>query len=203
VLIDAPAVPCIYFITIMSRIFWKIWWRLSGWKFNGSYPYHIKKMVLIIAPHTSWKDMVVALAARSVLQLKHIKFLGKKELFEGPFGWFFRRMGGIPVDRSGKHGAVEQVVEIFMKKNEFTIAISPEGTRKKVDHLRTGFYHIAKKAGVSILMIGLDFAHKQFIISEPFFTTGNEQNDFNHILGFFVPVKGKHPERGLKDIEYF
>jgi len=159
-------------------------------------------MVLIVAPHTSWKDLVVALAARSVLRLNHIKFLGKKELFEGPFGWFFRWMGGTPVDRSGRHGAVEQVVELFKKKDEFTIAISPEGTRKKVNHLRTGFYHIAKKAGVPVIMIGLDFAHKQILIAEPFFTTDNEQKDFNHILSFFAPVKGKHPEKGLQDAKY-
>jgi len=159
-------------------------------------------MVLIIAPHTSWKDLVVALAARSVLQIGHTKFLGKKELFDGHFGWFFRWMGGIPVDRSGQHGAVEQVVELFMKNNEFTIALSPEGTRKKVNHLRTGFYHIAKKAGVPVLMIGLDFANKHLVISEPFYTTENEQKDFQHILSFFIPIKGKHPERGLKDVEY-
>jgi len=181
----------------MGRIFWKIWWRLSGWKFNGTYPYHIKKMVLIVAPHTSWKDMVVALAARSVLRVNQIKFLGKKELFDGPFGWFFRWMGGTPVDRFSKQGAVEQVVEMFINKKEFTIALSPEGTRKKVEHLRTGFYHIAKKACVPIVMIGLDFANKQMLIAEPFFTTDNEQKDFNHIIAFFGPVKGKHPEKGL------
>jgi len=159
-------------------------------------------MVLIVAPHTSWKDLVVALAARSVLRLQHIKFLGKKELFDGPFGWFFRRMGGTPVDRSGKHGAVEQVVEMFMHNNEFTIALSPEGTRKKVEHLRTGFYHISKKAGVPLVMIGLDFANKQMIISEPFYTTDDEQKDFNHILTFFAPVKGKYPEKGLQDAKF-
>lgn len=144
--------------------------------------------------------MVIALAARNVLGQRQIKFLGKKELFDGPFGWFFRRMGGTPVDRFSKQGAVEQVVEMFMNKDEFTIALSPEGTRKKVDQLRTGFYHIAKKAGVPIVMIGLDFANRQMIISEPFFTSDDEQKDFSHILNFFAPIKGKHPEKGLSDL---
>lgn len=158
-------------------------------------------MVLIVAPHTSWKDIIVGLAARSVLRARQIKFLGKKELFDGPFGWFFRWMGGTPVDRFSQHGVVEQVVEIFMKKDEFTIALSPEGTRKRIEHLRTGFYHIAKRANVPILMVGLDFANKQMIFAEPFFTTNDEQKDFIHILSFFAPVKGKHPELGLAHLK--
>ena len=158
-------------------------------------------MVLIVAPHTSWKDIIVGLAARSVLQAKQIKFLGKKELFNGPFGWFFRWLGGTPVDRFSHHGMVKQVVEMFMKKEEFALALSPEGTRKRVDHLRTGFYHIAKNAKVPILMVGLDFANKQMIFSEPFFTTDNEEEDFNRIITFFAPVKGKHPELGLAHLK--
>jgi len=158
-------------------------------------------MVLIVAPHTSWKDVIVGLAARSVLRATQIKFLGKKELFDGPFGWFFRWMGGTPVNRFSQQGVVEQVVEIFMKKDEFAIALSPEGTRKKVDHLRTGFYHIAKNANIPILMVGLDFANKQMIFAEPFFTTNDEQKDFADIISFFAPVKGKHPELGLAHLK--
>ena len=90
---------------------------------------------------------------------------------------------------------------MFMKKEEFALALSPEGTRKRVDHLRTGFYHIAKNAKVPILMVGLDFANKQMIFSEPFFTTDNEEEDFNRIITFFAPVKGKHPELGLAHLK--
>jgi 1-acyl-sn-glycerol-3-phosphate acyltransferase len=186
----------------MGRFFWKIWWRLSGWKFNGSYPYHIKKMVLIVAPHTSWKDVILCLAARSVLKAGNIKFLGKKELFHGPFGWLFRWLGGTPVDRFSSHAVVEQVVNLFNSKDEFVIGLAPEGTRNKVDRLRTGFYHIAKNANVPIVMIGLDFTNRHMIISEPFIATDNEQTDFRHILSFFAPIKGKHPERGLQDAKF-
>ena len=154
----------------------------------------------MVAPHTSWKDVVVALATRSMLKARHIKFLGKKELFDGPFGWFFRWQGGIPVDRFSSHGVVGQVVDMYNSKDEFIIGLAPEGTRKKVNKLRMGFYHIAQKAKVPIVMIGLDYSKRQVLISEPFFTTADEQKDMAYIISFFATVKGKHQERGLQDL---
>jgi 1-acyl-sn-glycerol-3-phosphate acyltransferase len=180
----------------MSRLFWKIWWKLSGWRISGSYPYHLKKKVIIVAPHTSWRDVVVCLAARSVLKAE-IKFLGKKELFDGPFGWWWRWIGGTGVDRFSKQGVVDQVVNLFNSKEEFTLGLSPEGTRKRVDKLRTGFYYIAQKAKVPVLMVGLDFSKKTMSIAEPFFTTGDELKDMKYIISFFAPLKGKHPEYDL------
>lgn len=184
----------------MLRLFWKIWWKINGWKISGQYPYDIKKLVIIVAPHTSWRDVTVGLATRSILKAKHIKFLGKKELFDGPFGWWFRWIGGTPVDRFSQHGVVEQVVEMFNRREEFTIGLAPEGTRKKVDKLRTGFYHIATKANVPILMVGLDFSKKQVVLSEPFIVSGNEAADMEKIISFFEPIKGKHPEQGLQHL---
>ncbi|MBI5858202.1 MAG: 1-acyl-sn-glycerol-3-phosphate acyltransferase [Sphingobacteriales bacterium] len=181
----------------MPGLFWKIWWKINNWKISGKYPYEIKKLIIIIAPHTSWRDVAVGLATRSVLKATHIKFLGKKELFDGPFGWWFRWIGGTAVDRFSKHGVVDQVVDMFNSKEEFTIGLAPEGTRKKVDKLRTGFYHIAKKAGVPILMVGLDFSKKEVVLSETFFTSDNEEKDIEHIISFFGQIKGKYPERGL------
>lgn len=184
----------------MLYLFWKVWWKLNRWKIAGKYPYDIKKMLLIIAPHTSWKDVVVGMAARSVLKAK-IKFLGKKELFDGPFGWLFRWQGGTPVDRFSSHGVVEQVVEKFNSNEKFVLGMAPEGTRKKVDKLRTGFYHIALKANVPVLMVGLDFSKKQVVLSDPFFLTGNEEDDMKKIISFFAPIKGKHPEQGLQHLD--
>jgi 1-acyl-sn-glycerol-3-phosphate acyltransferase len=77
------------------------------------------------------------------------------------------------------------------------IAISPEGTRKKVDRLRTGFYYIAKKAGVPIVMAALDFQQKEVKFSEPFYPGEDELKDFQHIISFFAPIRGKHPDQGL------
>ena len=181
------------------RLFWSFFLGIQGWTIKGKFPYHLKKCILIIGPHTSGWDFVIGLAFRSKLKLYHSKFLGKEELFKPPFGFFFRKLGGFPVNRSGQHNMVEQVVSQFDAHESFLLVLSPEGTRKKVDRLRTGFYHIAKKANVSILMAGFDFAKKQMIISEPFFATSDEEADFQHIFRFFAPIQGKIPENGITD----
>jgi 1-acyl-sn-glycerol-3-phosphate acyltransferase len=188
----------------MLRLFLKLYWKFSGWKVVGLFPYHYKKMILIVAPHTSWKDVLVGFAARNELKINHAKFLGKKELFDGPFGWLFRSLGGTPVDRFSQHGMVEQAVELFSANENFILAIAPEGTRKRVDKLRSGFYHIAKKAQVPIVPVGLDFENRHLVLGEPLFTSDNEETDFKKIIAFFSAIKGEKPTfdlRHLKDSE--
>ena len=180
----------------MIKSILRLWWKLNGWKIKGNFPYYIKKMVIIVAPHTSWKDVLLGFAARDQLKIYKARFLGKKELFDGPFGWLFKMLGGTPVDRFSKQGVVEQVVELFQRHEEFILALSPEGTRKKVSKLRTGFYHIARQAKVPIQMIGFDFSRKELVVAEPF-DTSNEQEDFKRIIHFFAPIKGAKPELGL------
>jgi 1-acyl-sn-glycerol-3-phosphate acyltransferase len=171
--------------------------NLMGWKPQGVFPYHLKKYVIIVAPHTSGWDFIIGVLFRKALRLEKAKYLGKKELFEPPFGFLFRWLGGYPVDRSISNNLVDEVVKVFNQHEEFGIALSPEGTRARVDRLRTGFYNIARKANVPIVMVGLDFENKRCIFSEPFYTTGNMDKDFEGILAFFRPIKGKHPDKGL------
>lgn len=184
----------------MQRLFWTSLLKLFGWNTNVQFPSAVKKCVIIAGPHTHWLDFPVGLAYRSVLRIEQARFLGKKELFDGPLGFFFRWVGGIPVDRFSKHNVVDQVVDVLATKEEIMIALSPEGTRKKVDRLRTGFYHIAIKAGIPIVMIGLDFENKQVIVSPPFYPSDSEKNDFDRILHFFKPIKGKIPSQGFEGI---
>ena len=182
------------------RPFWNLFLRLQGWKTRGSFPYHLKKCVVIVGPHTSSWDFIIALAFRSQLRLQRLNFLGKAELFEGPFGFFFKKLGGFPVDRFHKHHMVDQVAAIFHLHNNFILALSPEGTRKKVDRLRTGFYHIAKKAGVAIVMAGMDFASKEVSFAEPFFPSDDEAADFERIHRFYAGIQGKIPEQGMSHL---
>lgn len=182
------------------RILWTIFLKIMGWKAVNDFPGYLKKAVVIVGPHTSGWDFIIGIAFRSVLKVKHGKYLGKEELFKGPFGFLFRWLGGTPVDRFSKRGVVEQVVEKFNTAENLVIALSPEGTRQKVEKLRTGFYHIAKKAGVPIVMIALDYSKKELSIAEPFFTTDNEEADFRKIIEFYAPVKGRHPEKGLEHL---
>jgi 1-acyl-sn-glycerol-3-phosphate acyltransferase len=181
----------------MFRILSQTILKLMGWKATGEFPYHLKKYIVIVAPHTSGWDFVIGVLFRKALRLERARYLGKKELFDPPFGFLFRWLGGYPVDRSKNKNMVEEVVKIFNSKEEFGIALSPEGTRVRVDKLRTGFYNIAKQANVPIVMVGLDFANKQIVISAPFNVTDNQEADFEHILQFFRPIKGKFPEKGL------
>ena len=183
------------------RPLWKLYLWIDGWKIPDNFPHHLKKCVIIVAPHTSAWDFVMGLAIRSVLRLTHVKYLGKAELFHGPFGFFFRRMGGFPVDRFNKHNMVDQVVALFDEHDSFVLALSPEGTRKRVDRLRTGFYHIAQKANVPIVMVGLDFGKKVVSIAPPFYVSDNESADFKRIIDFYAPMEGKVAAHGLKHLQ--
>lgn len=177
-----------------------LWWRLKGWKLKGEFPNHIPKMVIAVGPHTSAWDVVVGLAVRKVTPIPKAYFLGKKELFDGPFGWFFRVLGGTPVNRFSSQGMVAQVAEKFSQHDVFRIAMSPEGTRKKVDKLRTGFYHIAKLANVPILLVAFDFGKKEVSFGPLIETTNDESADFKKILAFFATIEGKIPEQGLQHL---
>jgi hypothetical protein len=135
--------------------------------------------------------------ARSILRMEEAKFLGKNSLFKPPFGWLFRWLGGYPVDRSSSHDMVQQVVDIFNSHDRFILALAPEGTRKKVHKLRTGFYYIAKGAGVPIVPVGFDFSTKRVILAEPMMPTDNFDKDMETLLAFYRKCKGKNPEHGL------
>ena len=189
----------------MLRLLLKMYWKLSGWKVSGTLPFEYKKMILVVAPHTSWKDILVGFAARHALKIDHAKFLGKKELFEGPFGAFFRNLGGIPVDRfnknSGKESVVDQAVNLFNDNENFILGISPEGTRNRVEKLKTGFYQIAKNAHIAIVLVGFDFRNKEVVLREPFFVSENQEADFKKIIDFFSTIEGANPELGLKHLQ--
>lgn len=181
----------------MLRLASKVALRTMGWKSTGSFPPTLKKYVVIVGPHTSGWDFVIGLLFRKALHLEHVKYLGKQELFKPPFGFFFRWVGGYPVDRSSRHNLVEQVVNVFNRHEEFAIALSPEGTRTRVDKLKTGFYNIAREAGVPLIMVALDYKDKCLTISEPLYLTRDQAIDFSRIHDFFRPVQGKYPENGL------
>jgi 1-acyl-sn-glycerol-3-phosphate acyltransferase len=177
----------------MKKIAKFILQTVLGWKLESNFPQGIKKYVVIAAPHTSWQDFPIAILARMTSGTM-INFIGKNSLFNGPFGFFFRGLGGTPVDRSQSNNLVDAIIEIFNSKEEFRLGLSPEGTRKKVDTWKTGFYYIAKGANVPIVMATLDFENKKIKISEPYYTTDDKEKDFNFFFTFYKNVKGKNPE---------
>ena len=181
----------------MLRPFYVLVFKLFGWRISGSFPSQLKKYIVAVGPHTSSWDFVVGVAARSILRMRDAHFLGKSQLFRPPFGWFFRWLGGHPVERTKSHDMVDQVVRVFDEHEYFILALAPEGTRKKVNKLRTGFYFIARQARVPIIPVGFDFAKKEVIISEPFYPTQDSEGDIAKIMDFYRGVTGKNPELGI------
>jgi 1-acyl-sn-glycerol-3-phosphate acyltransferase len=169
-----------------------------GWKITGSFSTDIKKYIIAVAPHTSNWDFVIGVMARSILRLQKAKFLGKSQLFKAPYGWFFRWLGGYPVYRNQHQDMVQQVVDIFNRHDEFVLAIAPEGTRKKVQKLKTGFYYIALRARVPIVPCGFDFEKKQIVIGNPLHPSGDLDSDLKVLLSFYSQIKGKNPELGIQ-----
>lgn len=171
-----------------------IYYKVLGWKVVGFSDFvNIKKAVIIVAPHTSWLDFPLGILLRSVLGMK-TNYVGKKALFKFPYGWFFRALGGAPVERISSENQVEAIAKLFNEHDTFRMAMAPEGTRKKVKQWRTGFYYIAKAANVPIIMITLDFGKKESKIAEPFYTSDDKEADFKFIHNFYKGVVGKIPE---------
>jgi len=186
----------------MQQLF--AWWffTVKGWQIKGRFPFELKKAVYIVAPHTHSTDFFLGLAVRKKMHFHFLRFLGKKELFIPPFSWILNYLGCYPVDRSKNNNLVDQVVKIFNEKETFHLALSPEGTRKKVYKLRSGFYHIAKKANVPVVMVAMDFFNRTVVFTEPFYLSDDEHADKRKIIDFFKDFKGFVPEYSITaDIE--
>ena len=167
--------------------------NILGWKIEGDFDRSIKKSVLICAPHTSYVDFIVSVLARRILKIE-INFVGKKELFSWPIGWYFRWMGGAPLNRSKSENKVEAIATVIKSKQEFRLAIAPEGTRKKVESCKSGYYYIALSAGVPIIAIVFDYPTKILRISEAFYPTGDITIDEPKLKLFYKNIVGKIPE---------
>ncbi|PLK42998.1 1-acyl-sn-glycerol-3-phosphate acyltransferase [Emticicia sp. TH156] len=157
--------------------------RLAGWKTVHNLPNDLKKGIFAVAPHATWLDFLIGVGARADLGIS-IGYLGKAELFKPPHGWLFKALGGTPVVRSRSTNFVQQVAATFNKHTSLLVAIAPEGTRKNVKKLKTGFYYMAHTAGVPIIMVGFDYPRKTVFIEKPFYTSGDFEADMK---AFFVP----------------
>lgn len=169
-----------------------IFQKLLGWKVEGELPSAIKKCVIIVVPHTSWHDFYLGALVRKIIKID-INFIAKEELFRFPFGWYFRWMGGAPVDRKSNKNTVQQVTDMFNSREEFRLALAPEGTRKKVEHWRSGFYFMAHNAAVPIICVAFDYNTKTVKIGNPFKTSGNYEEDYPILKSFYNGVIGKIP----------
>ena len=178
-----------FFISKLARLIF----RLVGWRVTGDIP-NLPKMLLVGAPHTSNWDgaifYVFTLAVRT-----HIHFIGKHTLFKPPFGGIMRWAGGVPVNRATTVNAVDQVVAAFNASERMTLIIAPEGTRSRTNYWKTGFYYIALKAQVPIVLAYVDYPRKRCGVGPHFMPTGDIQADFKVIQDFYADKVGRHPEK--------
>jgi 1-acyl-sn-glycerol-3-phosphate acyltransferase len=165
---------------------------LGGWSIQGELPAY-KKMVIAVAPHTSNQDFFVGIATALALDLK-IRFLGKHSIFVWPVKGLLLSLGGIPVDRSHPQGVVGQVVAEFEQSDSLLLGLSPEGSRKKVDQWRSGFWFIAKQANVPVCLVGLDYKNKQLVFGPCFSAGENFADDLQRMRTFFQQMTAKYPE---------
>ncbi|HEU5294182.1 MAG TPA: 1-acyl-sn-glycerol-3-phosphate acyltransferase [Burkholderiaceae bacterium] len=171
--------------------------RLAGWRvaFAGL---PARQGVLIVYPHTSNWDFVVAVLAKWSIGI-HVSFWGKASLFDVPlFGRWLRGLGGIPVDRSSPQGAVSAMAQRLRQareRDEFLwLALAPEGTRRFSDGLRSGFYHVAVQAGVPLGLAGLDFARRAVVLEDFLHLCGEPHADVAAIAARLRHHRGRRPE---------
>ena len=169
-----------------------LWFRLTGWKVAGRLPPE-PKLVVIGAPHTSNWDFVLMLAVVRSLGVR-VSFMAKHTLFRRPFGGLMRRLGGIPIRRQVRASAVEQMAAAFDAADALILVMTPEGTRSRGEGWRSGFYHVARTAGVPIVLASLDYYSKRVAIGPALTPAGDVRADMDAIREFYAGIRGRHPE---------
>jgi 1-acyl-sn-glycerol-3-phosphate acyltransferase len=173
----------------ISRVACRWLFRLLGWRFEGNLP-DVPKAVIIVVPHTSNWDFVIGVVAMFALGVR-VSFLAKHTLFWFPLGVVMQWLGGVRVDRSSASGVVEQITGEFSRSRQLVLVVAPEGTRGQVRRWKTGFYRIAKAAGVSIVPASFDYARRIVRFGAPLAPTGDFESDQNRLEEFFVEVTGR------------
>ena len=167
--------------------------RLNGWTIEGQRPEHVR-FVLIAAPHTSNWDFPYMLAFAAAFDIE-ISWLAKHSLFFPPVGWIMRALGGIPVVRHQNSNVVADMVAVFNSRSKLALAVPTEGTRSRVEHWKSGFYHIAREAGVPIVPSYLDYGQKQGGFGPALTPSGDISADMDFFREFYASSKGKFPDK--------
>jgi len=166
---------------------------VGRWRIVGDWPPHTK-MVVIAAPHTSNWDGIWMLATAGCYRIR-LRWMGKKSLTEGPFGWFVKWAGCVPIDRSKSNDVVQAMAEAFAEADTMLLAVPPEGTRAMTREWKSGFYHIARLAGVPIMMAVMDYRTRTVRISGEYWPTADYAGDVAQIQTHYVDASGKHEEK--------
>lgn len=170
--------------------------RMIGWKVVGNWP-RPRKVVFLVAPHTSNWDMPIGLCAgfsSGVLRHWPYGFMMKDSMFRGPLGPVMKRLGGLAIDRTNPHDVVQQMADVFAAHDDFLLAVTPEGTRSRRDYWKSGFYHIALGAGIPIIPVSFDYAHREVGLADPVILSGDREADLELFRRFYAGVTARRPE---------
>ncbi|VAV99607.1 Phospholipid/glycerol acyltransferase [hydrothermal vent metagenome] len=172
-------------------------YKFNGWTAVQENP-PPRKAVIIAAPHTSNWDFLYFFGLCNSLQITSY-WIGKNTLFKWPWGGMMRRLGGVPVDRSKSQNMVDAMAEQFDKRDEFLLTIPPEGTRGSVKQWRTGFYYIALKAKVPVIMGMMDYAKKTGGLGPSIMPSGDYAADMKILSEYYHRVTPRFPNKALRD----
>jgi 1-acyl-sn-glycerol-3-phosphate acyltransferase len=195
----------------MKKLIFRIWGKcilgLTGWKVVGPEGELPKQCVVVAAPHTSNFDFLIARSAFEILEMP-VRFTIKKEWMGFPLGWLFRALGAIAIDKSVRIGkkkgsSVEAMASLFESHEKLAILVTPEGTRSLRTEWRTGFYHVARLAGVPLVLGYLDYEKKEAGIGKIINPGEDMDSDMAEIMKFYAGVKARFPEKFSVDLRYF
>lgn len=183
-----------------------IW--LSGWHINPNLPPGYERSVMLAVPHTSNWDIVFARATFSLLRVP-VKFTIKKEWLRPPFGWILKPLGGIGIDRSPKQPGDPRISMVDAMANLFdqhpgplVVLVTPEGTRRLATQWKSGFYHIARQAGVPITLGYLDYEKKEAGVGAIVHLSSDYEADMRKIMDFYRDKTAKFPAQFALDERY-
>lgn len=177
---------------VLQRIMRGVTWIIR-WKIDGEIPPH-RKMIVIGAPHTSNWDFPLAMVIAPALGLR-FRWLGKHTIFRKPFGWFFRLIGGIPVDRTRAHGLIASTTKAFEEADDLVLVIAPEGTRSAGDHWKAGFYRIAHAAQVPVVHCAVDGENRTVVVGHDEVPGDDVKAYMDRLRAFYEPYGGIKPDR--------
>ena len=176
----------------MQRFCRFLLYRLMGWKTEVTVELP-RKYIIALAPHTSNWDFIMGLLYSRAEGFR-CEFMMKKEWFFWPLGPIFHSLGGIPVERSKHTSLTDQLAAIAQRSERFGLCITPEGTRKPTTEWKRGFYYIALKANLPILLFGLDYGQKRIVCTKTVTPDGDADAQMQEIKQYFKPFQGKYPK---------
>lgn len=181
----------------MIRLLAALWLKITGWKFINNVPDDVRSFVVLGAPHTSNYDIFPGVAATRLMK-RNARFVIKSEWMKFPFGFFMRKVGALGLDRKrlveGKMNTTDLMANLFKEHEELVLLIAPEGTRAKRAEWKTGFYFIAEKAKVPIVLGFGDYIKKEYGLGKIIYPK-NFEEDMREIMNFYRNIRGKNPEQ--------